>query len=528
MYGNKQPGGERRKTASASKKKNQDLERVAGAGTSSRPSSRPSSRMGSRVNSDNEDSDNESYAGGDDGDDLDDHQHHAEVTWEAQLKDAIEDLNEKRSSTREDALSRLQNIIAQRYTAEILDSQKDDFMDLLKKSLKKGGTRETVLAANVIALVFITIGEDDEKMFTDLAPLLKYTITNHEQNEVKAACTHCLGTACFISSTPQPSHLPTYELLNFFSEIAISGGASVNASQNGDTLAAALEAFSVLYAGLFANLGPKQLTMQARRYFNNIIPATKTMLEHPSVEVRVAAGETMALMLEILEHYQRQRDDGEFSDDEENKASETYNEDDPEDLEEVTGDFRYDDLDGLVAALGALSTDSARHRSKKERSAGRSAFRDILKSVESSERPHESLRLKEYDVDFDGWVEILQLHYLRDRLTSGLQTHFVHNTTIHTILPATAILYSPGVGGGGSGTFASTSRAAASGTSQVGSKAGSRAGSRPSSAMGIYADAEDTKAELDRVDRKYLNAEMAKMRQVQRKKDRTREKFDDF
>lgn len=39
----------------------------------------------------------------------------------------------------------------------------------------------------VISLVFITIGEDDEKMFTDLAPLLKYTITNHDQGEVKAA-----------------------------------------------------------------------------------------------------------------------------------------------------------------------------------------------------------------------------------------------------------------------------------------------------------------------------------------------------
>lgn len=39
----------------------------------------------------------------------------------------------------------------------------------------------------VISLVFITIGEDDEEMFTDLAPLLKYTITNHDQGEVKAA-----------------------------------------------------------------------------------------------------------------------------------------------------------------------------------------------------------------------------------------------------------------------------------------------------------------------------------------------------
>lgn len=94
MYGTKQPTNERRKTVS--KKKNQDLERVAGAATSSRPSSRPSSRVGSRANSDNEDSDFDSVAG-DDGDDMDDHQHHAELTWEAQLKDAIEDLNEKRS-----------------------------------------------------------------------------------------------------------------------------------------------------------------------------------------------------------------------------------------------------------------------------------------------------------------------------------------------------------------------------------------------------------------------------------------------
>lgn len=140
--------------------------------------------------------------------------------------------------------------------------------------------------------------------------------------------------------------------------------------------------------------------MQARRLFNQMIPAAKTLLEHPTVETRVAAGETIAVMLEILNNYQRQRDDGDISDEEE---SETYNDDDPDDLEEVSGDFRYDDMDGLVAALGSLSTDSSRHRSKKERSAGRSAFRDILKSVEEQERPTESLKLREYDVDFDGW-----------------------------------------------------------------------------------------------------------------------------
>ncbi|KAF9134371.1 Interferon- developmental regulator 1 [Mortierella sp. 14UC] len=519
MYANKTPGNESRKTTSK-KKQLQNLDRVAS--TNSRPNSRAGSRVGSRANSDNEDSDNDNDNDDFDDDDDNNTRNQAEVTWEAHLKETIEELYEKRSSTREAALKKLVDLTSQHFTADVLDSRRDDVMELLKKSIKKGGPRECVLAAEAISLVFITIGEDDEKMFTDLAPLLKYTITNHESTEVKAACIHALGTACFISSTPQPSHLPTYELLNFFTDIALSSGASANALQNGETLAAALEAFNVLYAGVFPRLGPKTITMQARRIFNRMVPAAKTLLEHPTVEVRVAAGETIALMLEILDAYQRQRDDGDISDEE---ASETYNDDDPEDLEEVTGDFRYDDLDGLVAALGSLSTDSSRHRSKKERSAGRSAFRDILKSVEEQERPTESLKLREYDVDFDGWVEILQLHYLRDRLTSGLQTHFVHNTMIHTILPSTAILYSPTQA---QGSFTSGSRQAAAVISQAGSKAGSRAGSRPSSSLGIYADAEDAKAEqLDKVDRKYLNAEMAKMRQVQRKKDRNQSKYDD-
>ncbi|KAF9424635.1 Interferon- developmental regulator 1 [Entomortierella beljakovae] len=486
MYTLKQPESGPRKTIS--RKKQQELERIGG--TSSRPSSRPTSRMGSRVNSDNEDSDQDLDVYDDE---LEGSPKNADLPWETQLKDAIEELNEKRASIREEVLARIQNIISLRFSADVLEAQRDDLMDLLKKSIKKGGYRECVLAANVISLVFITIGEDDEKMFTDIAPLLKYTIINHENSEVKAACIHCLGTACLISSTPQPSHLPTYELLGFFSEIVTTNGSSANAKLDSDTLTAALETFSVLYAALFQRLGPKQLTMQARRYFNNIISAAKHLLEHASVEVRVASGETIALMLEILNKYQRQRDDGEFSDDEE--VQETYNEDDPEDFDEVTGDFRYDDINSLVTALGALSTDSSKHRNKKERSAGRSAFRDILKSVESQEQPTESLKLKDYDVEFDGW----------------------------------AILYSPGVGGGSS-TFISGSRlAAAAISSQVGSRSGSRAGSRSSSSMGIYADAEEAKAEQpDRVDKKYLNAEMARMRQVQRKKERSRGRFEEY
>lgn len=96
MYGNKQPSGGPRKTTSKSASKKQQLLDIATS--NSRPSSRAGSRVGSRANSDDE-GDDHSEAGRDDFEDSADDHHHqrAEVTWESQLKDAIEELNEKRS-----------------------------------------------------------------------------------------------------------------------------------------------------------------------------------------------------------------------------------------------------------------------------------------------------------------------------------------------------------------------------------------------------------------------------------------------
>lgn len=94
MFFNKQPESGPRKTVS---KRKQFLE-VAGtlSRPSSRPSSRPTSRVGSRVNSDNEESDHE--LGLEDADnDSDEHQRHSESGWEGQLKDTIDELNEKRT-----------------------------------------------------------------------------------------------------------------------------------------------------------------------------------------------------------------------------------------------------------------------------------------------------------------------------------------------------------------------------------------------------------------------------------------------
>ncbi|KAG0362728.1 Interferon- developmental regulator 1 [Mortierella sp. AD032] len=483
--------------------------------------------------------------------------------------------------------------------AELLDSHKDDLMDLLKRCIKRGGTRECVLAANVIAVVFITAGQEDEQVLIDMAPLLKYTITNHDQPEAKAACLYALATACYMSSAPQPSHLPTYDLLHYLADLAAPKDASSSSTATqSETLIAALESFGLLFAALFgkgiasddndeeSNSGDDTGTgsqhekdlQQARRLFSKMIPTIHyTLLEHPSVEVRVASGEVVGLMFEILDHYERQRqrheDEAGINEhrQELQRGRETYQDDEEEDddwdddgggggggIAPTTGPFRYRDRQDLVDVLANLATDSNRHRSKKDRCTGRSAFRDILKTVDldvdndgaAADRgggnegwPQETLKLKDYIVDFHGWVEILQLSYLRDRLTFGLQTHLFYNPMLHILLPSTAILYSPidfafhnssagtGTGKGNSGGSRLGSRAG----SRINSRAGSRAGSRPPSSLGYCSDGgggEDLMAidqlylqqlqqQANRVmDRKYQSAEVTRLRHVQRKKER--------
>lgn len=270
---------------------------------------------------------------------------------------------------------------------------------------------------------------------------------------------YTLATACYISSTPQPSHLPTYDLLNYLADLVIpkylpSSASSSTIVISPETLVAALESFGLLFAALFGKdnntsnnddngngsdnedktgTGSRHEkdAQQARRLFNKMIPTIHyTLLEHHSVEVRVASGEVVGLMFEILDHHERQRrlheDDGykEYRQQENPRHSrETYQDDDSDEDDwgdggggkaSMTGPFWYRDRQGLVDMLVKLASDSNRHRSRKDRCAGRSAFRDILKSVDlegcqnggvsaEEERPLESLKLKDYIVDFHGW-----------------------------------------------------------------------------------------------------------------------------
>jgi hypothetical protein len=99
---------------------------------------------------------------------------------------------------------------------------------------------------------------------------------------------------CFIAG----SATDAIELLDFFKNIFHTNGKSIGAFNNGTIIADALNYYGLLYAGLWGN--NHNVSDRARKEFDSVMPIHVKQLESDTMEVRVASGENIALIFEIL------------------------------------------------------------------------------------------------------------------------------------------------------------------------------------------------------------------------------------
>jgi len=157
----------------------------------------------------------------------------------------------------------------------------------------------------------------------------------------------------------------------------------------------------------------------AREEFERVMPAHIKQLESSTMEVRVASGENIALMFETLGISRKVDLAEEWGQEHDDESDEGY--------------FDYNDMDRLTQLLSTLATDSNRRRGKVERKVQRSAFRDILKTVEEGDRVQEKLKFKKQTIYFSTWAKIVELNAFRDVLAEGLHVHFLENELLQDL-----------------------------------------------------------------------------------------------
>ncbi|KAE9360119.1 hypothetical protein PF008_g1942 [Phytophthora fragariae] len=173
---------------------------------------------------------------------------------EQEIDEAVEELTEKRTTTRVAALEKLTTHLLQYLAPEDIS---ESFVDNVLGCLRKPGESEAILGSRILAILAIIFGEDEERFFQRSKNVLKPLVKTARNAKIKVATIRGLGLICHVCSVEEEN---TEELLELFETF-------FNPKIVGDICKAALDSW-----GLVA-----------------LVPKFLALLDHKDVDVRSAA-----------------------------------------------------------------------------------------------------------------------------------------------------------------------------------------------------------------------------------------------
>lgn len=317
-------------------------------------------------------------------------------TWEAKVKEAIDMASQKSTAGRVKALEALCCGLLKRYCPDFLENQQMTICDSVQRAVKKGKGGEVVAGARLAVLLALQL-PDCEEVYTELKPLL-VQITNDKTAAPasRAAVATALAGLCFLGGGEMTEVVTTMETLEavFAASYVKKDGTVPSPGHELQALhTAALSSWSLLLT-LLSN-------SDVARLATDQVASLRGVLHSTDVELRIAAGEALALVLEFAYEHDEQ--------------------------------YEPEDLLGLVADVRQLATDSTKSRSKKDRKEQRSSFREVLRGVEEGEPPSQKVKFGRELLRLDTWFAALQYQWFCKQLGTGMNLHLANNAMLREI-----------------------------------------------------------------------------------------------
>ncbi|KAJ3054655.1 Interferon- developmental regulator 2 [Rhizophlyctis rosea] len=358
-------------------------------------------------------------------------------TFDEQFNQIVDDLDEKRTSTRENALRGLVKFLSQKYIPDVLESRVETIVESLRRIIRREAL-EGILAARgksgrtkphymkhtltgtsniVLSLCWITHGSN-EVLYPGTSRILREVIKSGK-TELKMACIDALA---IISYMEDLNEVAIKEVLQFILPF-------VSVSNSHGVAKSAIDAYGLLCA-------QRQLWL-SQESFNYVVDKHMPLLASDDVDVRVAAGENIAVLFEELpEHIIYERQDVLLSE----LGALTAGKNDSPELETATHTEAITTLQTLTKVkrrktarfsdpLSAISSGLWRYGFK----FGIASIKLCQASEQEGDAPLITLKFKHETVDFDSWAKIKQLNALRAALGDGMSVHFLENSLIQEI-----------------------------------------------------------------------------------------------
>lgn len=316
--------------------------------------------------------------------------------FEAKIKDAIELATQKSAAGRVKAIDAICTGFLKRYCPDFIENQQMTICDIVERSLKKGKGAEIEASAKLSVLLGLQL-HDPEEVYKECKALMTQIVNDKTASPAaRASVATSLAGLCFLGGGEMAEVVNIMSVLeNIFSASYAKAEWSLPSFPTEVTAlhSACLSAWSLLLT--------LQSSGEVYRIANPLIQKFHGLLASSDVELRITAGEAIALILEFAYDYDE--------------------------------DFEIEDMESLIQTLKGLATDSSKSRSKKDRKEQRSSFRDILRAVEEGDPPSEKVKFGQEVLYLDCWYKKLQYEWFCKVLGSGMNLHLSSNYMIREV-----------------------------------------------------------------------------------------------
>jgi len=333
------------------------------------------------------------------------------------FEEILDALNEKRATTREEALVQMVKYIVSSQSPDAIYSKRETAVQAFLTSLNTKSTYEGILSCGALSALCVVIGADEEAIFKQIRNKLERIITRSTDEQLRIAALYTLSVGCFICSSVDHD---TMEILEFLTDLI--QGSSQGEPVEDEMLPAIMESW-----GLLASTASSRFMKEVAA--PSMVPLLAEHLNSSSLAVRLAAGEVLALLHEATKkEIQKEQDPADWR-----NAPVEVSEDEESDAEQP--DAVLDDVwQDVNKQLARLKVESSKRISKRDRKEQRSVFRDIYASIVDGESPEETISFQGGSITVRSWSKYCQVNALRRACQGGFQNQLQVNSVVQQIL----------------------------------------------------------------------------------------------
>lgn len=320
---------------------------------------------------------------------------------EDQLIEAFDNLTAKSAKTRLIAFETVRKSLSQRCMVDFIYNRKITILDTSNRSIKRSKGQDLGHAAGLISLVCATIGPTPETdpIFSELISQLLVLLADQTVSaDVRSKCARAIAVCTYIIGVAGYLEQVMDRLYDIFSASCAKGdGTMPNPSEPLATLhATCLQGWALLLTAL-NSLSPAMAIDLVEEQMDKITE----LLDSPHLDVKIAAGETLAVMYELIKSQ--------------------------------NGDVTRDDFDDLCDKFRELTTDTQKSRGKKDLRQQRSNFREILATIEEDEPPTLTIKFGRERLILESWSRRRQYDAFCDTFGTGINHHLAENEVLRDI-----------------------------------------------------------------------------------------------